>query len=69
MGVSYCIDECEKILRLSRILPKLDCDEAGRRFTKAFWEVQYYLDDSTYNDYVSGDRFLTHLRQIPLQIV
>ncbi len=54
MDMSYCMDECEKIHKLSRILSKLDCEEAGRRFTRAFWEVQYYLDDSTYNDYKLG---------------
>lgn len=54
MDVSYCIDECEKILKLSRILSKLDCEKAGRRFTKSYWEVQYYLDDSSYNDYKLG---------------
>ncbi len=52
--MTYCIDECEKILKLSRLLSDLDCQEAGRRFTKSYWEVQYFLDDSNYKDYKLG---------------
>lgn len=52
--MTYCIDECEKILKLSRLLSDLDCQEAGRRFTKSYWEVQYFLDDSNYRDYKLG---------------
>lgn len=52
--MTYCIDECEKILKLSRLLSDLDCQEAGRRFTKSYWVVQYFLDDSNYRDYKLG---------------
>ena len=37
------LDECDKIYELSRNLSDIDWEEAGRLYTKAYWEVQYYL--------------------------
>ena len=54
MNVSYCIDKCEKINKLSSLLSNMNCEEAGRRFTKSYWEVQYYLDDSSYDCFKLG---------------
>lgn len=54
MNVSYSIDECEKINKLSSLLSNMNCEEAGRRFTKSYWEVQYYLDDSSYDCFKLG---------------
>ena len=54
MDVTYCFDECEKISEMSRILSEIDCNEAGRRFTKSYWEVQYLLDDTTCANYKLG---------------
>ena len=54
MDITYCFDECEKISELARILSEIDCKEAGRRFTKSYWEVQYLLDDTTCANYKLG---------------
>ena len=54
MDVTYCFDECEKISELTRILSEIDCNEAGRRFTKSYWEVQYLLDETTCANYKLG---------------
>lgn len=54
MDVTYCFDECKKISELARILSEIDCNEAGRRFTKSYWEVQYLLDDTTCANYKLG---------------
>lgn len=54
MTANYCIDERDKILELSHLLTDIDWEEAGRRFTKSYWEVQYYLDESTDKDYKLG---------------
>lgn len=54
MDVTYCFDECKKISELARILSEIDCKEAGRRFTKSYWEVQYLLDDTTCANYKLG---------------
>ena len=50
----YFIDERDKMLELSSNFSDLNWEEAGRRFTKSFWEAQYYLDDSCDNDYKLG---------------
>lgn len=49
-----CIDERAKMRELSSLLPDMDWEEAGRRFTKSYWEVQYYLDDTGEDDYKLG---------------
>lgn len=54
MDVTYCFDECKKLSELARILSEIDCNEAGRRFTKSYWEVQYLLDDTTCANYKIG---------------
>lgn len=36
-------DECDKIYELSQSLSDIDWEEAGRLYTKSYWEVQYYL--------------------------
>lgn len=54
MNTSYYIDEREKILELSELLSDINWKEAGKRFTKSFWEVQYHLDDTTSCDYKLG---------------
>lgn len=54
MNAMYCIDERDKILELSRLISDIDWEEAGRRFTKSYWEVQYYLDDTCHEDYRLG---------------
>ena len=54
MDVTCCFDECEKISELARMLSEIDCKEAGRRFTKSYWEVQYLLDDTTCANYKLG---------------
>lgn len=40
--VTY-FDECDMIYELSRSLSDIDWEEAGRLYTKSYWEVQYYL--------------------------
>lgn len=52
------IDECEKIMGLSKILSRKDCEEAGRLFTKSYWKVQYYLDDSFQENYRLGSNLI-----------
>ena len=54
MNTPLCIDERDKIEGLSHLLSNLDLIEAGRRFTKSYWEVQYHLDDSYYSNYKLG---------------
>lgn len=50
----YCIDERDKIIELSSTLSNMNWEEAGRRFTKSYWEVQYYLDDISDIDHRLG---------------
>ena len=40
--VTY-FDECDMIYELSRSLSDIDWEEAGRLYTKSYWELQYYL--------------------------
>ena len=54
MNARYYIDERDKILELSQHLSEIDWKKAGQRFTKSFWEVQYYLADSSCFDYKLG---------------
>lgn len=54
MNATYCIDERDKILELPQLLSDINWENAGRRFTKSYWEVQYYLDDSSCCDYKLG---------------
>ena len=54
MNATYSIDERDKILELSQFLSDINWENAGRRFTKSYWEVQYYLDDSSCCDYKLG---------------
>lgn len=58
MNTTYCIDEREKILELSEILSDINWEEAGRRFTKSFWEVQYFLDESSFDNYKLGSNLM-----------
>ncbi len=50
----YYIDERDKMLELSGALSDMNWGEAGRRFTKSYWEAQYYLDDSCDENYKLG---------------
>ena len=54
MSTTYFIDECKKICELVELLSDMDWNEAGRRFTKSYWEVQYHLDDTSLPDYCLG---------------
>lgn len=54
MNVTYFIDECKKVSELVELLSDIDWNEAGRRFTKSYWEVQYHLDDTSLPDYCLG---------------
>ena len=54
MNTIICIDEREKITRLSQTVSDINWKEAGRRFTKSYWEVQYHLVDSSYSNYQIG---------------
>jgi thermostable 8-oxoguanine DNA glycosylase len=58
LNATYCLDERDKILELSNILSDIDWEKAGRRFTRSYWKVQYYLDDSTYSDYKLGSNLM-----------
>ena len=40
---TYFFDECDKINELSQSLTNIDWEDAGRLYTKSYWEVQYYL--------------------------
>lgn len=51
---AICIDEREKLSAIMHSLSDLDWAEAGKRFTKSFWEVQYHLDDTSPRDYCLG---------------
>ena len=42
---------------MTQTLSDLNWEEAGKRFTKAYWEVQYHLDDSHSNDFKLGNNF------------
>lgn len=54
MTPSFYIDEREKLTELSHLLNNINWQEAGRRFTKSYWEVQYHLDDSSLPDHCLG---------------
>lgn len=47
MNIPVYIDERDKILKLSQLYSDINWNEAGKRFTKSYWEVQYHLDDSS----------------------
>ena len=49
-----CIDEREKIKDLTDNYAGINLKEAGKRFTKSFWEVQFFLDDSAYDSFRLG---------------
>ena len=51
---AICIDEREKLSAIMHSLSDLDWNEAGKRFTKSYWKVQYHLDDSSLPDYCLG---------------
>ena len=40
------IDERNKVLELSRLFLDVDWEEAGKRFTKSYWQVQYHLENA-----------------------
>lgn len=50
----YYINECEKILELFNIPTSINWLDAGKRFTKSYWEVQYHLDDNSQSKYKLG---------------
>ena len=54
MKATYYIDERDKILELSQLLSDIDWENAGKRFTKSYWEVQYFLDNSPCHGYKLG---------------
>ena len=54
MNYIYYIDERDKIFELSKLLSDIDWENAGRRFTKSYWEVQYYLSDLSCCGYKLG---------------
>lgn len=58
MTSSLFIDEREKLCELTLLLTDINWQEAGRRFTKSYWEVQYHLDDTSQPDYCLGSNLL-----------
>lgn len=54
-------DECDKIYELSRNLSNIDWEEAGRLYTKAYWEVQYYLAKHDSNSFKLGSNLLEEI--------
>lgn len=46
MDTIIYIDERAKILELSRLFLDIDWEEAGKRFTKSYWQVQYHLENA-----------------------
>jgi len=54
MNTAFCIDEREKIIKLSNTLRGINWQEAGKRFTKSYWEVQYHLVDSSFSSFQIG---------------
>lgn len=51
---AICIDERDKLSAIMHSLSDLDWTEAGKRFTKSYWEVQYHLDETSLPDYCLG---------------
>lgn len=54
-------DECDKICELSRSLSDIDWEEAGRLYTKSYWEVQYYLAKHESYSYKLGSNLLEEI--------
>ena len=54
-------DECDKIYELSRSLSDIDWEEAGRLYTKSYWEVQYYLAKHESYSYKLGSNLLEEI--------
>lgn len=54
MSACSLIDESEQVSELMRLQTNIDWVEAGRRFTKAFWTVQYHLCSTSLPDYCLG---------------
>ena len=54
-------DECDKIYELSRNLSDIDWEEAGRLYTKSYWEVQYYLAKHESYSYKLGTNLLEEI--------
>lgn len=54
-------DECDKIYELSRSLSDIDWEEAGRLYTKSYWEVQYYLVKHETYSYKLGSNLLEEI--------
>lgn len=47
-------DECDKIYELSQSLTNVNWEDAGRLYTKSYWEVQYYLAKQVFSTYRLG---------------
>ncbi len=46
MNPTIYIDERDKIQELSQLFIDVDWEEAGKRFTKSYWQVQYHLKNA-----------------------
>ncbi|MBO7047260.1 MAG: hypothetical protein J6W38_13100 [Prevotella sp.] len=57
-SVKLYFDECDKIYKLSQFLTDIDWEDAGRLYTKSYWEVQYYLSKHDSNSFRLGSNLL-----------
>lgn len=48
------IDERDSMFRLVRTVGRVNWEEAGKRFTRSYWQVQYHLNNSSYRDFRLG---------------
>ena len=61
MSRAMFFDECDKIYELSQSLSDIDWEEAGRLYTKSYWEVQYYLAKHESYSYKLGNNLLEEI--------
>ena len=55
MDPTVFIDEREKLLELYQFISDINWEEAGKRFSKAYWALQYHLNDSSLYNYKLGE--------------
>ncbi len=54
-------DECDKMYELSQILTDIDWEDAGRLYTKSYWELQYYLAKQNSYSFRLGSNLLEEI--------